>query len=444
MLVKRYEAKDMKQAMDDIIRELGTDAIILSSRKVRKSGVMGLLRKPMMEVTVAYEPKKNQPIRRGTQAAAVELDETQQQLLQLGQHAVRKQRAYAEQEAAAAEQQAAPHSPAADFAAALQAASPPPLQELPQQPIVPQPIAPQPQPQVTPSNDRLEEIDTRLFTLDHTITRLMDKFTHLKRDVSYDFPPDIEAVYLALLENQVREELALALAKETQRLLSGQTDATAIEVAHHLIAESIGPPAHITPKRFRRKVILLLGPTGVGKTTSLVKLASDFAVRQKKRVGIINTDTYRIAAHEQLRTYADILDIPLAIAYRPSEVVDALADMADRDVIFLDTAGKRPGDPQHKEEMSTLLKLAAPEEVLLCISATTAHSSMCEIVDTYDFVGEYKLVITKIDETKHRGMILNACHYAKRPLAYVTTGQTVPDDMEIASADTVASQILER
>jgi flagellar biosynthesis protein FlhF len=203
-------------------------------------------------------------------------------------------------------------------------------------------------------------------------------------------------------------------------------------------------PAPIAAKKFKQKVILFLGPTGVGKTTTLVKLASTFVINHKKKVGVINTDTYRIAAHEQLRTYADILDIPLGIAYRMEEVETALYDMSDRDLIFIDTAGKRPGDPQHQQDISQIITYTKPEEIFLCVAAPTCFSAIREVVDTYAFAGEYKLIITKLDETRYQGMALNTVHYAKKTLAYVTTGQNVPDDLETANCEALAQQILER
>lgn len=383
MLVKKYEAADMKQAMDDIVKELGSEAVILSSRKIKKKGIMNLFQKPMMEVTVAYEPRRAQPPKKVQPTLyAGDLDDAPTKI-------------YDKNELAS-------------------------------------------------SKEKLSSIDAKIESLDHVLTDFMDKFSYLKRDMTYDFSPEVEKLFLTLLESEVREEIALSLAKETEEILKARGDTGAYEVLHHLIGEYLGPVKPILPKKFKQRVILFLGPTGVGKTTSLVKLASIFAIEQKKKVGIINTDTYRIAAHEQLKTYADILDIPLGIAYRPEEVEGALEDMADRDVIFIDTAGKRPGDPRHREDVTKIIQIASPQEILLCVAASTCFSAIKEVVDTYDFTGDYKLIVTKLDETKYHGMILNVCRYSKRPLAYVTTGQNVPDDMEIADIDSIANRILER
>ena len=425
-MVKKYEAKDMKQAMDDIVKELGSEAVILNSRKIKKRGLNNLFQKPIVEVMVAYEPNKPRKAKPAAQQAAREA---------YGPFIIN----------------------------AKNSAQTPPFAPLPAAVPVPAGAAPAAvplrQPQFKPlqindisaaaptaprAGSRLNELDDKISSLDNALNDFMHKFAYIKRDITHDFSPEVEKLLLTASANQVREELALSLARETEEILKTRKDAGAYEVMHHLICEHIGESAPITLKKFKQKVILFIGPTGVGKTTSLVKLASDFAINQKKRVGIINTDTYRIAAHEQLRTYADILDIPLGIAYRMEDVQEALEKMRECDIVFIDTAGKRPGDRQHKEDISKIIEFAQPEDIFLCVAAPTCFSAITEVVDTYDSAGEYKLLITKLDETKYRGMVLNTAHYAKRPLAYITTGQNVPDDLAAADTKLLAAQILER
>ncbi|NLB28808.1 MAG: flagellar biosynthesis protein FlhF, partial [Clostridiales bacterium] len=158
--------------------------------------------------------------------------------------------------------------------------------------------------------------------------------------------------------------------------------------------------------------------------------------------GIINTDTYRIAAQEQLRTYTDILDIPLSIVYEMDEIADEIEAMGDREVIFIDTAGKRPGDEGHTQDVIKIIELCDPEDILLCVPASVNFAALKEIVDSYEYVPGYKLLITKLDETRHRGVILNLRWYAKRDLSYITTGQNVPDDIEKIDIETLVGEIL--
>lgn len=371
MLVKRYHAKDISQAMAQIVKELGPDAVILSNRKVRQKGFKNLFKPRVLEVMVAYDPS----------------------LIPAAKPAKDKQ-------------------------------------------ILP---SPPPQPATEPtsedkaawiSTEQFERLDRRIDSLDEVLNGFIRRFEFVKRDVTFDYPKDIEELVCILMENQVREELAHSIAKQTDGILRNLEDASALEVMEQVMTEFLGDPSPIQHKKFKQKIVLMVGPTGVGKTTSIVKLAADFAITQKKKVGIINTDTYRIAAQEQLRTYADILNIPLSVVYDMSDLDAEINFMSDREIVFIDTAGKRPGDEKHKEDVQRIIKTCEPEDVLLCIPASVNFYALKEIVDSYSYIDNYKLLVTKLDETKYRGMILNLCWYTKKSLSYFTTGQDVPDDIE--------------
>jgi len=371
----------MQQAMDTVIKELGSDAVILNSRKVRKKGLKNLFRKPVFEVMVAYDPA-NVP-------------------------AVKRLNANYETFNKPTEPKKEPERKTAEI-----------------------------------SSVHIDRLDKRIDSIDAMLSDFIEKFSFVKREITYDFPEDVQELHLRMIENQVREELAHSLAKETELMLRKQPGAGAGEILEHLMLEQFGRPEPILHKKFTQKIILVLGPTGVGKTTSIVKLAADFSVKQKKKVGMINTDTFRIGAQEQLQTYADILGIPLHVVYHMEELEDTLEAMSDRDLIFVDTAGKRPGDEQHKEDIINMIRILKPEDILLCLAATTGFASIIEMVDTYGFVEDYKLMVTKLDETKYRGSILNISWYTQRPLAYVTTGQNVPDDIEVVEMESIAKQII--
>jgi len=376
--VKRYHAKDMKQAMDTAIRELGSDAVMLSSNKVRKKGLRNLFRKPVLEVQFAYDPA-NIPSVRKLNAIYSTTDSIE-----------KTEKDHSSQSAAM-------------------------------------------------SNEQLEK---RLDLFEEMLNNFTEKFDFIKRDITYAYSDEVTILLEKMIKAQVREELAHSLAKQTEQMLRSQPGVVAQEVLEHLLHEQIGRPEPILHKKFTQKVILVLGPTGVGKTTTIVKLAADFAVKQRKKVGIINTDTYRIGAQEQLQTYADILGLPIQLVYYPDELEGAMENMSDRDIIFVDTAGKRPGDEQHKDDLLEIVRILKPEDILLCLSATTSFASVTEMVDTYGFVDDYRIMITKTDETKYRGALLNISWYTQKPLAYVTTGQNVPDDIEIADVDSIVREII--
>jgi len=387
MQVKRYHAENMKQAMDAAIRELGSDAVMLSSNKVRRKGLKNLFRKPILEVQFAYDPADT-PASRRMNAAFMSAQEDDTYL------GGSQDKGWGHKKASAV------------------------------------------------SSEQFEQLDKRMNSFESMLTDFLDKFTYVKRDITYDYPEEIQNLLGKLIDEQVREELAHSMAKQAEQMLKQQPGINAAEVIEHLMLEQFGRSEPILHKKFTQKVILVLGPTGVGKTTTIVKLAADFSVKQKKNVGIINTDTYRIGAQEQLQTYADILGIPIQVVYHAHELDSAMESMSDRDIIFVDTAGKRPGDEQHKEDLLEIVRILQPEDILLCLAATTSFSSMKEMVDTYSFVGDYRVMITKLDETKYRGSILNISWYTQKPLAYVTTGQDVPDDIEIADVEAIVRQIV--
>jgi flagellar biosynthesis protein FlhF len=186
----------------------------------------------------------------------------------------------------------------------------------------------------------------------------------------------------------------------------------------------------------------MVGPTGVGKTTTIAKLAAAHALTHRRKVALITADTYRIAAIEQLRTYSDIIGIPLEVVYSPEEIRPAIESHSDADVILMDTAGRNPRNPARMLELRGIIRAARPDEVHLVISATTKNFDALDVVDRFEQVGFDRLLFTKLDESSTYGMILNTLVRAQRPLSYLGTGQDVPEDFEIASAAKLAHMIM--
>ena len=430
MLVKRYHANDMQQAMDTVIRELGSDAVILNSRKVRKKGWKNLFRKPILEVMVAYDPANVPAVKKLNFAPSAPYYAIDPPKEQGSMQALVGAGVGASMGAGMGEGMGA--GAGAGMGASMGGSSAEGM-TLSEAMIMAE---------STMNDSQLERLDSRIESIDSMLNEFIEKFSFVKRDITYDYDEEVQELVQKMIENQVREELAHSLAKETENLLRNQPGTSATEVLEHLILERIGKPAPILHKKFSQKVILVMGPTGVGKTTTIVKLAAEFAVKQKKKIGIINTDTFRIGAQEQLQTYADIMGIPLQVVYQTGELEAAMEYMSDRDVIFVDTAGKRPGDEQHKEDILDIVRILKPEDILLCMAATTGFSAIKEMVDTYGFVEDYRLLITKLDETKYRGVLLNISWYTQKQIAYVTTGQNVPDDIEVVNVEAVAKQVI--
>ncbi len=203
----------------------------------------------------------------------------------------------------------------------------------------------------------------------------------------------------------------------------------------------VAPP--IQPVAGTRRVVALVGPTGVGKTTTVAKLAANFKLAHGVRVGLITVDTYRIAAVEQLKTYAEIIDLPLAVVNDPAEMPRALDELGAVDLVFIDTAGPQPArrgqDPRAGRVPAAR---HGPDEVHLVLSAVAGQRSLRAAVERFAMVQVDRLILTKLDEADSLGGVLAVLGLSSRPVSYLTTGQAVPDDIEPADRKRLARLIL--
>ena len=190
------------------------------------------------------------------------------------------------------------------------------------------------------------------------------------------------------------------------------------------------------------KIWAFIGPTGVGKTTTLAKLAAHFHLRMSKRITLITIDTYRIGAIEQLKTYGRILGLPLEVAVSPEELKEIIGKNRDQDLLLIDTAGRNPHDPAVLEELKDYLTVAPAIENHLVLSATMKDRDLAQMVYRFSTLPIQSYVITKIDETEEYVPIFNQLLRYKRPLSYLTNGQRVPEDIELATKGRVANLIL--
>ena len=325
----------------------------------------------------------------------------------------------------------------------------------------PEPVKPEPAKPVTPKREPVPEEAEKIAARPQTFVEieaeespLSDQIASLK-DVVQDFtqrmslmtkdstlalPPDILNLYSGLIERDVPEEMARQLAAQTQMALS-RRNVKAETAAQQIIMDRLGATSPIKLKANRQNVLFFVGPTGAGKTTTLVKLAGMLMLEHKLKVGLINMDTYRIGAMEHMRIYADIMDIPMRTAYTDADLKQSLDELADRDVVLVDTAGKSPGDENYQKEIAECLKTAQADEVFLVISVATGHRATREIIGSYSFLADYKLILTKLDEVSAWGNVLLIKELTGRPLSYVTMGQNVPDDIRPADTKKLADNI---
>lgn len=260
-----------------------------------------------------------------------------------------------------------------------------------------------------------------------------------------DLPAELVPTYATLIEADVPEVLARRLVRLVAESIEPEEldDPEAMRQALREAVESclpIAPP--IAPVRGTRRVVALVGPTGVGKTTTVAKLAASFKLVYGLRLGLVTVDTYRIAAVEQLRTYAEIIDLPLAVVNSPGEMRAAIESLGPVDLVLIDTAGRSPRDEVKIRELADFLAEARPDEVHLVLSATSAERSLKAAVERFATVRADRLILTKLDEADGLGGILAGIGQANLPVSYLTTGQAVPDDIEPAGRRRLARLIL--
>jgi flagellar biosynthesis protein FlhF len=261
-----------------------------------------------------------------------------------------------------------------------------------------------------------------------------------------DVPPELFAVYTDLIEADIAEDLARELVDRVRRE-SFHGDCSDPVLAKTRVASLIEGEIHvagpITLVPGRRKVVALVGPTGVGKTTTIAKLAANFRLRERRKVGLITVDTYRIAAVEQLRTYADIMDLPMQVVTTPREMREAVARMSDLDLVLMDTAGRSPRDEVKLHELKSFLGEAQCDEVHLVLSSVAGGSTLERTAERFSSIGATSLVLTKLDEATGLGNLLPLLRNCRLPLSYLTNGQNVPDDIAAADPKRLARMMLD-
>ena len=273
-----------------------------------------------------------------------------------------------------------------------------------------------------------------------------DLVTTTRHQQCPNVPEDLFEYYMQLVTNQVAEEVAADIVKTLQKQVRPEHLANP-EFVKEKLAEQLekliptaGPITRTKPSG--PHVVALIGPTGVGKTTTLAKLAATLKLREKHRVGMITLDTYRIAAVDQLKRYADIIGSPLRVANSGEELREAVHAMRDCDFLLIDTAGRSPNDTMKLNELRGLLSVVEPDEVHLVLSSTASEACISLAVSRFSDVRVDKIIFTKIDEAAHVGVVLNVVRKVNKSLSYITTGQDVPDDIEVGRGRRLAQLIL--
>jgi len=279
------------------------------------------------------------------------------------------------------------------------------------------------------------------------IQQMIERLDQIQSNpVSRNIPEELFGIYTQLIDAEVDAQVAQDVIFELKT--QAEPKQLTHPAARHAMTRAwlekqfkCSPP--IQPKPGQRKVISLIGPTGVGKTTTIAKLAANFRIRDGIRMGLVTVDTYRIAAVEQLRTYAEIIDLPMKVVTNPLEMRRALDEMMGLDLVLIDTAGRSPRDDLKIKELKSLLSEADVDEVHLVLSLTAGLRNLMTTAEQFAEVNTSALILTKLDEAIGPGALLNVARSINLPVSYITTGQDVPNDIEISNPQRLANFILD-
>ncbi|MEH7247177.1 flagellar biosynthesis protein FlhF [Neobacillus niacini] len=286
-----------------------------------------------------------------------------------------------------------------------------------------------------PANDSQIEVLKELSEVKGLISAIV-------KEEQKTIPTAVEKWVLRLREQEVDEEVIQYIVKKVKMKQIQNLSAKEIEQCFLAIIEQLFEEGKAKDTESRSFLITLVGPTGVGKTTTIAKLAAARVFQQRQKVGLLTTDTYRIAAVEQLKTYAGILNIPLEVVSNPNDLQKAMAALKDCHMIFMDSAGRNYLEEEYIEEINQYLRFDAPQENYLVLSMTTRWRDMRKIVEQMKSVPIDKLILTKWDETSCYGVALNMVYHYPYPLTYVSLGQGVPQDIMQTDPLFMAKKIL--
>ena len=407
MIIKKFLGKTEEEAMEAARKELGSGIVVMNVRTVKKKGLAGIFGAKQVEVTVALEEEGGaaRPVRKDTvrsEQEAVQLERKVQDA-QAAVNVMSESSQNIEKKLDSLQTLLVSRFRQEEDAKAEQAQQ----------------------------DEAASEEESGAAAQDKEPTE-QEKFVRL--------------LYNTMLENEVEEKYANQIIDETDKNRKPNLpfDYILANVYQKMILK-FGKADGITPAENGPKTLIFMGPTGVGKTTTIAKIASHFAVEEKKKIAMLTADTFRIAAAEQLRTYANILEVPFRVIYTEEELKTAISDFKDYDYIFVDTTGHSHQNEELLEKMKKLLATAAEageSQAFLVLSTTTKYRDLQRISSSYKEIADYQLILTKLDETSTLGSLLNLKLFTDADIAYVTCGQNVPDDIEQFNPQKAVKQLL--
>ncbi|WP_250278437.1 flagellar biosynthesis protein FlhF [[Clostridium] colinum] len=384
MKIKKYQGETEEQVIEMAKQELGNDAIVLSIKKITPTGIFSIIKKPYIELTASYDENK------------VKIEEKPK-----------------------------------NFFGDIKNKS-------------------------NNFEDRLKEKDNTIERLEKRIAELEAYLEKAMKTLSMDKNVKndkyknqlVQFIYEMLITKGVNQSVCDDILQEIDKEENQNIDLIVkvvynkiVEILENVVCKDLS--IENEQKNNEAKSIVFLGTTGVGKTTTIAKLSSNLIMNKNKKVGFITSDTYRIAAVEQLKTYAEILGSQVEVVYKPEDVKEKINKLkVVNDYIFFDTAGRSHKNEKNMEEIKELLKEIENPEIYLVISSTSNFEDIENIINVYSKFSQFNIIFTKIDETDTIGTILNIAHSTKHKIAYVTVGQNVPSDIEKFSGEKIAKVLL--
>lgn len=387
MKIKKYQGETEEQVIEIAKQELGNDAIVLSIKRITPTGIFSIIKKPYIELTASYDENK------------VNIESKQKGFF-------------------------------IDLKGKISSNNS--LED-----------------KLKEKDNTIEKLEKRIVELEGYLEKAMKSLSIDKNSTNNKYKNQVvQFIYEMLLSKGVHSTVCNEILESVDKEENQNIDLIVkivytkiVEILNQAVCDSL--EIENDNKTGEAKSIVFLGTTGVGKTTTIAKLSSQLIMNKNKKIGFITSDTYRIAAVEQLKIYAEILGSQVEVVYKIDDVKQKINKLKTiNDYIFFDTAGRSHKNEKNMEEIKELLKEIDNPEIYLVVSSTSNFEDIENIINTYSKFSKFNLIFTKIDETDTIGTILNIAHYAKNKIAYVTVGQNVPSDIEKFSGEKIAKVLL--
>lgn len=413
MQIKKFVGKNVVEAMDLVKKDFGNDAVILKTHKIKTGGFLGFFKKDAVEILAALD------IHAKEKETQKEKNILNRALVQKGSQAYSKYEQNVKEPARPkrVEFKADQENPVDNFKEIIKKSSQTPESDM--------------------GFERENELAKEIEELKGIVSLINKKvsFTEEDKDVKIKYKK-----YSEELKNIGLSEDTIVEFFDDIQLEIGERDELYKELYRFFKKKSFFKNGF----EFEKKINIFIGTTGVGKTTTLAKLASKVVLETDKKIGFLTLDTYRIAAVDQLKTYAEILNSPIEVAYDFEDVENSIERLKNRELIFVDTAGRSHNNKEHMNELKQFIDRISEYDInkFLVISANQSLEDIEKIIKRHEFLDEYSIIITKLDETDRMGIPLEIMNRSKKPISHVTFGQNVPDDLESFSLMKLIKDIL--